>query len=75
MQGKDSDRSNNIDSAQSDITREGSNRIVEAFPPIIFIFPAHLIVAMAIPNVEMHGFDSDSVLSGRLGPDTLEGGL
>jgi hypothetical protein len=27
---------------------------------------------MATPNVEMHGSDSDSILSGFLSPDTLE---
>jgi hypothetical protein len=54
---------NSMDSAQSDITREDSDRIVEAFPPIIPIFPAHLTVATATPGVEIHGFDSDSVLN------------
>jgi hypothetical protein len=72
MQGKDSDRSNSIDSAQSDITRGDSDRIVEAFPPIIPIFPAHLTVAMATSDVEMHGSDSDSVMSEPLGPNTLQ---
>jgi hypothetical protein len=36
------------------------------------IFLAYLTVAMATPDVEMHGSDSDSVLSKPLGPDALE---
>jgi hypothetical protein len=45
----------------------------EAFPPIIPIFPAHLTVAMTTSGVDMHGSDSDSVLSESLGPRHLRG--
>ena len=45
---------------------------VEALPPIISIFPAHPTAAMATPDVEMHGSDSNSALSDLLGLNALE---
>jgi hypothetical protein len=45
---------------------------IETLPPIISIFPAYPTAAIATPDIEMHGSDSDSTLSESLGPDTLE---
>jgi hypothetical protein len=45
---------------------------VKALSLIISIFLAHPTAAMATPDIEMHGSDSDSALSESLGPNTLE---
>ena len=43
----------------------------EAFAPVIHIFLAHLTVAVATPDAEVHGSDSDSVPSECLDHSTL----
>jgi len=50
-------------------TEEENMRLEELFLPT---FPTHLTIAIATPDVEMHGFGSDSVLNKPLGPGTLE---